>query len=323
MEQQLDENQRLCTIARGCWFLTGATATGKTRVGLALARQLDAEIITLDSMTVYRGMNIGTAKPSAADQAAIPHHLIDICDPVEPFTASRYRALAHAMIEAIQSRGRSVLFVGGTALYLKAMLRGLFAGPPANWELRKSIEAEADAAGPEALHARLALVDPVTAHRLHVNDRRRIIRAIEVHRLTGKPISHWQLEFDLATPAGQCRVFALRRPRAELHLRIQQRVEGMFRAGLVDEVRELMRKWGELGRTASQAVGYCEVLQHLRGELTLEETMERVLVRTRRFARHQETWFRGLSECRIIDIAGDLADDEIVAALLRHPVAAS
>ncbi len=322
MQDQLDENQRLCAIARGCWFLTGATATGKTGVGLALARRLDAEIIALDSMTVYRGMDIGTAKPTASDQGTVPHHLIDICDPVDPFTASRYRSLAHETIAAIQERGRQVLFVGGTALYLKAMLRGLFAGPPADWELRRSIEAEADAAAPEVLHERLALVDPVTAHRLHVNDRRRIVRAIEVHRLTGLPISHWQLEFDLATPADQCRVFALRRPRAELHQRIRQRVEGMFRAGLIDEVRELVARWGEPGRTASQAVGYCEVLQHLRGELSLTETVERVLVRTRRFARHQETWFRGLTECRIIEVTGEVSDEEIANAVLRLPCVA-
>lgn len=312
----MEDNSRLCDEARQCWYLTGATATGKTGVSLELARELNAEIVTLDSMTIYRGMDIGTAKASAADRAAVPHHLIDICDPSDEFTVSRYRALAHEAIRDIRSRGREVLFVGGSALYLKALLRGLFQGPPADPQFREAIEAEADRIGWEKLHGRLALVDPVTAHRLHVNDHRRIVRALEVFRLTGRPISHWQMEFETATPAEQCRVFALRRPRGELHQRIAARVRWMFSEGLVEEVRGLLARYGGLSHTASQAVGYQEVLAHLAGASDLAATEERVLVRTRRFARHQETWFRGLEECRIIEIAGEQPESSIAGLIL-------
>lgn len=308
--------------ALACWYLTGATAVGKTAVSLALARHLNAEIISLDSMTVYRGMNIGTAKPAPADRSAVPHHLIDIVDPVESFSLSQYRDLALAAIREIRGRGREVLFVGGSALYLKALLRGLFDGPPADWDFRRLVEAEAAEVGTEQLHQRLAMLDPLTAHRLHVNDRRRIIRALEVFRQSGSPISHSQMEFENHTPPDQCRVFCLRRPRPELHRRIEQRVARMFADGLVDEVAGLLGRWGQLSHTASQAVGYCEVIAHLAGTMTLPQCAERVLIRTRRFARHQETWFRGLEECRILDICGDADPGDIVQQILGMPVTA-
>lgn len=299
---ELAANRQLCAEALRCWYLTGATASGKTAISLELASRLNAEIISLDSMSIYRGMDIGTAKPSRKQREQVPHHLIDIREPHETFSVSQYRDLAHACIADIRSRGKDVLFVGGSALYLKAMLRGLFQGPPADWEFRREVEAEVEQAGDAALHARLKQVDPVSAHRLHVNDRRRIIRALEVLRMTGRPISHWQLEFDYATPADQCHVFTIRRPRAELHQRIAARVEWMFEQGLVEEVRQLLASGKELSHTAQQAVGYCEVLAYLASAMDLPTTKERVLVRTRRFARHQETWFRGLSECRILDL---------------------
>lgn len=316
MLEELSQNRKLCETALQCWFLSGSTAAGKTTVSLELARQLNAEIILLDSMTIYRGMDIGTAKPSAEQLAAIPHHLIDICDPSENFSVSRYRELAMEKIAEIKARNKTVLFVGGSALYLKALIRGLFDGPEADWDYRKEIEREAEAVGIEQLHERLAVLDPVTAHKLHVNDRRRIIRALEVFRVTGKPMSHWQMEFDFATTPEQCRVFCLRRPRAELHERIEQRVRHMFESGFVAEVRGLLEKFGDLSRTAGQAVGYCEVIAHLKGEMALEQTMERVLIRTRRFARHQETWFRNMEECRIVDIATNDSPETIVQMLL-------
>jgi tRNA dimethylallyltransferase len=314
--EELSKNRALCAEARAGWFLTGATACGKTAVSLHLAKLLNAEIISLDSMSIYRGMDLGTAKPSRSDREEIPHHLIDILDPIETFSVSQYRDLAMSAIREIRSRGREVLFVGGSALYLKAMLRGIFEGPPADWELRRQIEKEASEVGEEQLYERLKLVDPVTAHRLHVNDRRRIIRALEVLRLSGKPISHWQLEFDFATPPDKCRVFSLRRPRQELHVRIENRVRRMFESGLVDEVRTLIDRWGSLSHTASQAVGYFEVIGHLNGTTDLAQTFERVLVRTRKFARHQETWFRGLSECRILELVENDLPEEIAARIL-------
>ena len=209
------------------------------------------------------------------------------------------------------------MFVGGTALYLKALLRGLFDGPPADWEFRKQIESELAEVDVKALHQRLEMVDPVTASRLHVNDRRRIIRALEVYRQTGTPISHWQIEFDEQTPAEKCRVFTIRWPRHVLHQRIERRVEQMFANGLVDEVRGLLGKWTQLSHTASQAVGYREAIEYLGGTHNLKETVERVRVRTRRFARHQETWFRGLSECRIIDLFDPTDRQELAQRLFE------
>lgn len=311
-QQRLAEERAL---ALGCWYLTGATASGKSAVSMALADKIDAEIISLDSMAIYRGMDIGTAKPSAEYQAAVSHHLIDLLDPIEPFSVSQYRAAALAKIREIRARKKQVLFVGGTALYLKALLRGLFDGPPADWEFRQQIEAELAACDAIELHRRLQSVDPVAAHKLHRNDRRRIIRALEVYHQSGIPISHWQMEFEKATAPDRCRVFTLRHPRPVLHQRIEQRVQEMFERGLIAEVEGLLTQWTELGHTASQAVGYQEVIWHLAGKWGRDETVEKVLTRTRRFARHQETWFRGISECRILDIDGVYQPDAIAEQL--------
>ena len=299
-------------IPKTCWFLAGATASGKSAISMHLAKQLNAEIISLDSMAVYRGMDIGTAKPPQSDRDQLPHYLIDIRDPNESFSTSQYRDAAMEKIADIRARGKSVLFVGGTALYLKAMLRGMFEGPPADWDFRNSIEKEIADSGGEFLHERLQMVDPVAAHNIHPNDHRRIIRALEVFSTTGKPISHWQMEFDDPTPAEQCRVFAIRHPREILHERIEQRVGMMFENGLIEEVKSLLETYGSLGQTAGQAVGYREVIEHLEGQRGEEETRELVLVRTRRFARHQETWFRNLTECRWVDLEQDESPESVV-----------
>jgi tRNA dimethylallyltransferase len=310
----MNDNKLKCQRALACWFLTGATASGKTQVSLELAKRLDAEIISLDSMAIYRGMDLGTAKPTVNQRAEIPHHLIDVIDPTDRFSVSQYCEMAHQTIDEIRGRGKQVLFVGGTALYLKSLLRGMFEGPPADWDFRKQIEDEIEEMGNEFLHQRLQMIDPVSAHHLHPNDKRRIIRALEVYKSTGQPISHWQLQFDEGHQADQCRVFTLRHARPILHQRIEQRVEQMFAAGLVEEVRGLLDQWTELGTTARQAVGYREVIEHLQNDVDLESTREKVRVRTRRFARHQETWFRGLSECRLIDL--DVDFDPVATAEL-------
>jgi tRNA dimethylallyltransferase len=289
------------------------TATGKTRIALALAERLGAEIISLDSMAIYRGMDIGTAKPTAEQQRAIPHHLIDIVQPEEEFSVAEYLSLAHAKIAEIRGRGREVLFVGGTPLYLKALLRGLFEGPPANWELREEIEREVAEVGPEALHARLEQIDPVAASAIHPRDKRRLIRAIEVFRTTGEPISHQQLQFEEGRRAEECRVIVLRRQKAEQHARIDERVEEMIERGLVDEVQRLTAGGRRLGRTASQAVGYREVIAHLAGEMNHAAMVERIKPRTRQFAKRQGVWFRSLSECRFVDIEGEV-NAEVLAA---------
>ncbi|HZZ72261.1 MAG TPA: tRNA (adenosine(37)-N6)-dimethylallyltransferase MiaA [Pirellulales bacterium] len=303
-------------FAATCWFITGPTAGGKTSTGVELARRLGAEIVSLDSMAVYRGMDLGTAKPTVAEQAAAVHHLLDLVDPSDEYSVARYLLDAEQAVQSIQARGKQVLFVGGTPLYLKALLRGIFAGPPADWSFRESLQEFARTAGKAALHARLAGVDPAAAARLHVEDERRVIRALEVFEKTGRPISAWQAQFERGRPAAECRVFVLAWPRAELHARIERRVDEMFSAGLVDEVRAWLAGGGSYGRTASQAVGYREVLEHLRGERNLPATIALVKLRTRQFAKRQDTWFRSLSECHPLAIHERFAPAQVAERIM-------
>jgi len=317
LDQTTDDSPRPRQPVLDCWYLTGPTASGKTLVGLELAQRLNAEIISLDSMTVYREMDIGTAKPSLADRARVPHHLLDLVEPDADFSVANYVDAAHDAIRDIRRRGKEVLFVGGTPLYLKSLLRGIFQGPPADWEFREEVEREIESAGIAALHQRLEQVDPVTAARLHPNDKRRIIRALEVNKLTGRPISHQQTQFDEGSPSSACRVFVLEWPRPLLHERIAARVQQMFAQGLVEEVRQILAKYSTLSRTASQAVGYREVIEHLRGEHDLATTIERVTFRTRQFARRQGTWFRSLSECRPVPDLTTLSPAEVAERILE------
>jgi tRNA dimethylallyltransferase len=310
-------------IFRNAWFLTGPTASGKTTVGIELARQIGAEIISLDSMALYRGMDIGTAKPSPSEQREVPHYLIDILDPSEEFSVAQYLEAASTVAEENTQRGKQVLFVGGTALYLKALLRGLFDGPTADWKLRRELEEVARVDGPAALHTRLQQIDPAAATKLHPNDVRRIIRALEVHQTIGQPISSMQQQFNQARSAGECHVFVLDWPRELLDQRIRHRVDEMFAADLVDEVKKLLTahsnnstKNTPLSRTASQAVGYKEVLDFLNGQRDLVATIEQVKIRTRQFAKRQLTWFRSLSECRWIQVQPPLQPE----ALAQHIV---
>ncbi len=306
------------------WYLTGGTAAGKSAVALELAERLNAEIVSLDSMTLYCDMDIGTAKPSAADRARVPHHLLDIVSPDQEFSLSQYVKAAHAAISEISSREKEVLFVGGTPLYLKSLLRGVYQGPPADWEFRELIESELKSVPIEALHERLQLIDPLAAAKLHPHDKRRIIRALEVFRATGQPLSHRQTHFDDGRAADQCRVFVLDWPRKELHQRINARVEQMFAGGLIDEVKELTRKYGTLSRTAAQAVGYREVLDFLASDQSsFKVCLERVQARTRQFARRQNTWFKSLSECTFVPQKADLSTADRAAEILRIQTARS
>ncbi len=292
--------------AEHCWFLTGPTASGKTAVGLELARRIGAEIVAMDSMTLYREMDIGTAKPDAQGRLAVPHHLIDILGPEEPCSLAWYLEAAKRSIEEIRSRGRQVLLVGGTPLYLKGLLRGIFQGPAADWPFRRALQEQARQQPAGWLHERLASVDPVAAGRLHANDTRRLVRALEVFHQTGRPISQLQVQFQTARPAAECRVFVLDWPRAELHERIDRRVDEMFAAGLVNEVRRLLTRPQPLSKMARQAVGYGEVIEHLAGGRELPETIELVKLHTRQLAKRQCTWFHSLSECRPVPVSGQL-----------------
>ena len=306
------------TPTADCWFLTGATASGKTGVAISLARKINAEIVSLDSVALYRNMNIGTAKPTTEEMGGVPHHLIDVIWPHEEFSLAQYIEAAEKCVEKIKARGKEVLFVGGTPLYLKGLLRGIFNGPPPDAEFRRRFEAEAQADGPAVLHERLSQVDAEAAGRLHPNDTRRVIRALEVFDKTGTPISKLQKQFDIGRDAQQCRVFVLDWPREELFARIDLRVEQMFAAGLVDEVRGLLDASRPLSKTAAQAVGYRELIEHIQGEHDLAETIELVKTHTRQLAKRQCTWFRSLSECRILPVSGEIAAPEVIARILSQ-----
>ena len=285
-------------------YVTGPTASGKTAVGVELARRIDAEVIALDAFTLYRGMDIGTAKPTLAERLEVPHHLIDVIDPWESASAADYRTWALEKVLEIESRGRRVLFVGGTPLYLKSLLRGMFEGPSADPALREELEAEVVRVGEESIHARLQSLDRLAASRIHPNNSRRVIRALEVITLTGRPLSDQQTEHDTPGPADLA-VFALQRPRPLVCERINRRVLAMFEAGLVEEVRALISGPKPLHLVPSQGVGYREVIAYLNGEFSFKEAIVRVQARTRQFSKRQGTWFRGLQEIKPWPVADD------------------
>lgn len=297
-----------------CWFLTGPTACGKTAAAPVLAERINAEIVALDSMSLYRGMDVGTAKPTLAERARVPHHLIDILDPHEDYTVVEYLQSALHTCRDIVRRGRTPLFVGGAGLYLRAILRGVFDGPPADWEFRRRLEEEAAHRPPEYLHAKLQAVDPAAARRLPPQDRRRLIRALEVHHLTGRPASEQQRQFPLPPEERPQHVYWLHPPRDRLYQRINRRVEAMLVAGLVDEVRRLLAG-PPLSRTAAQALGYAEMIAMLRGEGTLADAVDAIQTKTRQFAKRQHTWFRNLEECTAVAVTGDETPTELAALI--------
>ncbi len=269
---------------QNAYVLTGPTASGKSRLGVELAQRLGAEIVSMDSMALYRGMDVGTAKPTASERRLVPHHLLDVLEPWQSASVAWWLEQAKACAIEIAGRGRRVLFVGGTPLYLKALLHGLFDGPPADLTIRTRLEAEAAEQGREQLHARLASVDPVTATRLHPNDLRRVVRALEVWETTGRPISDWQRQWSDLQIA-DCRlkeestVLYLDLPRPVLYERINARVSRMLAEGLLDEVRALRRLERPLSREAAQALGYKELFDHLAGKSSLEDAV--VTIQTR------------------------------------------
>jgi len=267
---------------------------------MAIADRLDVEIIAMDSMTVYRGLDIGSAKPSIEDQAKVRHHLLDLLDPSESASVDWYLRHARTAAADIAGRGKLPLFVGGTPLYLKAALRGLFEGPAADLALRARLENEAKGAGVLELHARLAKVDPRAAIKIQPTDLRRIVRALEVFEKTGTPISEWQRQFDRPAdprPPVACIV----QPTAELKRRIDCRVLAMIDAGWIDEVCRLRDRPAPLSREASQAVGYMEIGEFLDGRIDRSTMVARIQARTRQFRKRQMTWFRHIEECRFVE----------------------
>lgn len=288
-------------------YLTGPTAVGKSEISLLLAERLDAEIIALDAMTLYQGMDIGTAKPSAADRKRIPHHLLDTVSPQQLSNLDQYLVAAAEVVRDLAQRGKTALFVGGSPLYLKACLRGLSELPAPDDDYRAELHAQAAAQGVESLHARLAGVDPAAAAKIASTDLRRIVRSLEIYKATGQPPSQLRQRHDQLAPA-HVPVIALVRDRPQLYQRINQRVEEMFAQGLAAEAAALPRP---LSQTALQAVGYAEAFAYNEGTITLAQAIEQTQLRTRHYAKHQMTWFRNLKETRGLRIQDRSVEENV------------
>ncbi len=291
--------------------LAGATASGKSAVALALAARLPGEIVSVDSMQVYRGLDLGTAKPTPDERARIPHHLVDVVALTEPYDAARFVRQATAAIAEIQSRGRVPILCGGTGLYFNAWLNGLGDAPPPDPDLRRELEALPLA----ALLDELARRDLATFDDIDLQNRRRVVRAVEVIRLTGRPFSEQRAAWPERAPGLAGRSFGLQRPRDDLVRRIDLRVGAMFRSGLTEETRALLGQGLEQNRTAMQAIGYRQVVEHLRGERGRLETVELVKVRTRQFAKRQLTWFRGQLDLDWLDVSRDEPPEHTAARI--------
>ncbi len=272
--------------------LVGPTGSGKTELGIKLADRFRAEIINADSRQVYRGLDIGSAKPTLEQRARVPHHLVDIVAPDERFDVAQFRDSAEQAIAEIQARRRNVLVVGGTGLYIKVLREGLFAGPSRNEHLRTELERE-EQQSPGTLHRRLREIDPQAAARLHPNDRVRLVRAIEVYVLSGRTISDWQQEHAALPAPQQMRTIVLDLPRDELYRRIETRCHDMLDAGFVEEVRALFAAGYSHELSSLQSLGYREIGVFVRGGCTLEEAVKKMAQATRNFAKRQITWFRG------------------------------
>ena len=272
--------------------VVGATAVGKSGLALRLARDLDAEIISADALQVYRGFDIGTAKPTREEQSDAPHHLIDILDADEPYSAGEFAEKARAAIRQVRARGRSVLVVGGSGLYVRALLEGIGPLPPSRPEVRQQLTQRLESEGLESLWSELARRDPPTSRRLPRGDTQRILRALEVSEISGRPLSEWIAKSPFGDqPLGAVRV-GLTLSRSVLYDRIALRVEEMIGRGWVDEVARLLAAWRNPSLPAFQAIGYRQIARHLLEEWPLDEAIEDTVRATRRFAKRQMTWFR-------------------------------
>ncbi|WP_417251825.1 tRNA (adenosine(37)-N6)-dimethylallyltransferase MiaA [Castellaniella sp.] len=297
--------------------LAGPTASGKSAASMALAARWPIEIIVMDSATIYRGMDIGTAKPDAREQAQVPHHLLDIRDPAQAYSAAEFAHDAAALAQAIRQRGRIPILCGGTMLYYKALREGLHALPPADPAIRQALDEEARERGWPALHAELARVDALTAARLAPNDSQRLQRALEIWRTSGRPMSDWLAQASQPVlPDWQFLTISLEpSDRLVLHRRIAQRYEAMMAAGLLDEVRALHAR-ADLhpGLPSIRCVGYRQLWEYLDGDTSLNEAVERAIAATRQLAKRQITWLRALPERVTVDCLADNAAEQV----LRH-----
>ena len=295
--------------------ICGPTASGKTGLAVALAHKLDAEVVSCDSMQIYRGMDVGTAKPDAAEMDGVPHWLLDVAEPGEDFSVGRYVKLADAAIADIHSRGKTAIVCGGTGLYMDSLIKGESFAAPSRPAQREYVEGIAEKKGMQFLYDMLKDADPETAEKLHVSDRKRIIRAMEVFLITGMPLSYHNAQSKLKGPKYEPFWLGLRfRDRAKLYARVDARVDRMMEQGLEAEVRRLLDRGVDPKTTAMQAIGYKEAALALRGELSREEAIAQIQQASRRYAKRQLTWFRRAEEALWIEWA-DAPDME--AALAR------
>lgn len=295
--------------------VVGPTASGKTTLSVQLAKRLGGEIVSGDSMQVYRGMDIGTAKIRLEETGGVRHHLINLLEPDHPFSAAEFQALADQAIGEIAARGRLPMLVGGTGLYVKAVTDGYdFSPAESDPEFRQALFEEAETRGTQALHGRLSQVDPEASARLHPNDLRRIIRALEVYHETGKKISEHGRD---RAPRYDLLIFGLTMPREELYGRINRRVRQMIDQGWAEEAAALLRKGYRTDLTSMQALGYRELITHLKGEISLDQAIELISRNTRRFAKRQLTWFRADPRIHWIDVGEARGKEEPLMEILQ------
>ncbi|MBT7170666.1 MAG: tRNA (adenosine(37)-N6)-dimethylallyltransferase MiaA [Phycisphaerales bacterium] len=298
------------------YFILGCTGCGKGALGREIARQTSGSILSVDSMKVYRRMNIGTNKPSAEIRAAIPHYGLDLVEPWETYSVADYVKHAHSAIADIRAAGSVPLLVGGTSLYIKALYDGLFEGPGSDEALRAELAARIATEGAEIVHAELAAVDPASAERIHPNDERRIIRALEVYRLAGKPLSELQTQWEANRPKLNAVRIGIRRERELQNRKTNARAKAMLEAGLVDEVRALYDDPQGLSETARLAVGYAELFPYFEGKTTLDKAIERIKINTRQLAKKQRTWHRRWADVQWFDVAEDDTAESVAARVL-------
>jgi len=303
--------------------LVGPTAVGKSAIAVELAQALTAEIVSCDSMQVYEGMRILTQAPTHAQRVQVQHHLIDCIEPSHSFSVGEYRRMAGPIINRILERGKRVLITGGTGLYLKALTEGLCDAPPADMRVREQLWGECQGGGSTSLHHRLRGVDSLAASRIHPNDARRIVRALEVYALTGRPISSWWREASAELLQGQVTIIGLMRDREELYARIDERVlHSVYEEGVINEVRRLLRE--PLSRTARQVHGLADLEQYLDGRSSLKDTVAVWQQRVRNYARRQLIWFRRTPEIQWVSLSSDEPPWETAQRLLdvvrRHRV---
>jgi tRNA dimethylallyltransferase len=272
--------------------ILGCTAAGKSELAEGIAQRLGARVMAVDSMQVYRGMDIGTAKPDAAARAKVTYSMLDVCDPWEVFSAAKFVEMARPMLERHQREAKPLVIVAGTILYLRSLIEGLFEGPGADEAIRAELKARAGTEGTAVLHAELAAVDPAAAGRIHPNDERRIVRALEVFRLTGKPISTLQTQWAAEHPAIDALYIGVQREKEVLNRRINARVRKMMDMGLVDEVRRLAADPRGFSSEAASGVGYRQLLDHFAGKHSLEQAVELIKIQTRYLAKMQRTWLK-------------------------------